>query len=93
MRTRDPVWDHVTVASAYGSSGTKRWTCNYCRVSYTGGPVRIRAHLLCLRGYEIGPCPQAPPGLSSRIARPGAIQREEIIPPTATAGEHYTLVT
>ncbi|KAJ7186226.1 hypothetical protein O6H91_Y537300 [Diphasiastrum complanatum] len=46
----------------------KRWTCRYCHQSYTGGPTRIRAHLLRLRGYEIAPCMHAPDTLLTPVA-------------------------
>lgn len=70
VKARDPAWEHVTIAAGYGSSGTKRWTCRYCNVTYTGGPLRIRAHLLGVRGYDIAACTQAPRDIG--LARPGS---------------------
>lgn len=71
-RERDPLWDHVTIAAAYGTSGTKRWTCKYCHNSYTGGPTRIRAHLLHLRGHDIGPCTHAPDSILTPVGTASA---------------------
>lgn len=83
-RQRNPLWDRVTLTAGYGTSGTKKWTCKYCGCTFAGGPIRIRAHLLRLRGYAIAICTQAPESL--RIA--GAAIGDESHASPSASGEY-----
>lgn len=54
-----PEWDHVVTLKEIGK-GMYTCKCKYCPHTWDGGPVRIRAHILGLKGHGVAPCLNAP---------------------------------
>jgi len=60
-KDKGPDWNHVTVIADGGSKGLAyaTWCCLYCDKTYSGGPNRIRAHIVG-GDSSISKCDKAP---------------------------------
>ena len=64
----DPYWKHVTKLSTYeGSTGSKKWECNYCGLEKTGSVIRVKDHLACVPNKDINICQNVPADVCARL--------------------------
>ncbi|XP_042484632.1 uncharacterized protein LOC122064912 [Macadamia integrifolia] len=54
VRPKDKFWEHVE------QRGLGHFTCNYCRLNYSGSVSRVKAHLACQSGHDVQICTQVP---------------------------------
>ncbi|MCO5557497.1 hypothetical protein L7F22_011062 [Adiantum nelumboides] len=67
----DYWWEQVIVLSKYDSKkgGTRRFQCRYCGIQRGGIAMRVKAHLMGLKGHGIGPCGKIPSHERARMER------------------------
>lgn len=63
-RSKDKVWEYVTMVGDYNASGIKRWKCMFCRAEHIGS-TRIKIHLSETKRNDITPCPNVPKAVSA----------------------------
>ncbi|KAJ4791668.1 HAT dimerization domain-containing protein-like [Rhynchospora pubera] len=51
-----PLWQYVTRLEKAESGGNTKFTCNFCKVTFTGSYSRVKAHLFQISGTGIRAC-------------------------------------
>ena len=66
MKTKGPVWDHVTLQPGHTDRQPKL-KCNYCSKIINGSITRALAHLLSISGQGTTPCPDVPDAVKVKL--------------------------
>ncbi|MCO5604801.1 hypothetical protein L7F22_058973 [Adiantum nelumboides] len=84
----DYWWEQVIVLSKYDSKkgGTRRFQCRYCGIQRGGIAMRVKAHLMGLKGHGIGPCGKIPSHERAQM------EREYVLSPETRGSNNPTTI-
>ncbi|MCO5560170.1 hypothetical protein L7F22_013777 [Adiantum nelumboides] len=49
-------WDETNSERLGNDGGARAWMCKHCGFKRKSGTTKVRAHILCLPGFEVQPC-------------------------------------